>query len=184
MASEKEKMLAGALYDASDPQLVAERQRARDLCRELNLSRQQDGQQRQRILRNLFGRIGEGVWIEPPFFCDYGNNIRVGDKVFINFNCTILDPASVIIGNRVQFGPSVQVYTATHPLDAVARSAGPELAEAIEIGDDVWIGGGAILCPGVQIGARSVIGAGSVVTRSIPVDVFAAGNPCRIVRRL
>ena len=184
MSPEKEKMLQGQLYDPGDSLLIAERQQARALCRELNLSPQQDMDAHQRILAKLFGGVGEGVWIEPPFYCDYGENITLGDKVFSNFNCVILDPAPVTIGSRVQFGPSVQVYTATHPLDAAERSAGIELAEPVEIGDDVWIGGGAILLPSVQIGSRSVIGAGSVVTRPIPADVFAAGNPCRVVRPL
>jgi maltose O-acetyltransferase len=182
MQTEKEKMISGQLYDAGDPQLVAERRRARDLCGELNRSRDGDKALRARLLGELFGRVGQGVWIEPPFHCDYGSNITLGDKVYFNFNCIILDPAPVIIGHRVQFGPAVQVYTATHPLNAAERSAGPEFARAIEIGDDVWIGGGAIVCPGVRIGARSVIGAGSVVNRDIPKDVFAAGNPCRILR--
>jgi maltose O-acetyltransferase len=184
MQTEKEKMIAGELYDASDPQLVAERRRARDLCRELNLSRDGERDLRRRILGDLIGRMGAALWIEPPFHCDYGNNISLGDKVYFNFNCVILDPAPVTIGNRVQFGPAVQIYTATHPLNAVERSAGPEFAKPIEIGDDVWIGGGAIVCPGVCIGARSVIGAGSVVTGDIPADVFAAGNPCRVIRTI
>jgi maltose O-acetyltransferase len=184
MHTEKEKMIAGEMYDASDPQLVAERRRARDLCRELNLSRDAERDLRRRILTDLLGRVGEEAWIEPPFHCDYGSNISLGDKVYFNFDCIILDPAPVVIGSRVQFGPAVQIYTATHPLNAAARSAGPEFAKPIEIGDDVWIGGGAIVCPGVRIGARSVIGAGSVVTGDIPKDVFAAGNPCRVIRSI
>jgi maltose O-acetyltransferase len=177
-------MVSGELYDASDPQLVAERRRARDLCRELNRSRDGERALRARILGDLFGLVGAGVWIEPPFHCDYGTNILLGDKVYFNFNCIILDPAPVTIGARVQFGPAVQVYTATHPLSAAERGAGPEFAKAIEIGDDVWLGGGAIICPGVRIGDRSVIGAGSVVTRDMPADVFAAGNPCRIIKKI
>jgi maltose O-acetyltransferase len=184
MNTEKEKMIAGEMYVASDPQLVAERRRARDLCRELNLSRDGEGDLRGRILSDLLGRVGEETWIEPPFHCDYGSNIYLGDKVYFNFNCVILDPAPVAIGSRAQFGPAVQIYTATHPLNAAERSAGPEFAKPIEIGDDVWIGGGAIVCPGVRIGARSVIGAGSVVTGDIPEDVFAAGNPCRVIRSI
>jgi maltose O-acetyltransferase len=184
MQTEKEKMINGELYDASDPQLIAERRRARDLCGELNRSRDGDIALRARLLGELFGGMGQGGWIEPPFHCDYGTNITLGDKVYFNFNCIILDPAPVTIGHRVQIGPAVQIYTATHPLSAAQRSAGPEFAKAIEIGDDVWIGGGAIICPGVHIGARSVIGAGSVVTRDIPADVFAAGNPCRVIRTI
>lgn len=182
MPTEKEKMIKGELYDAKDPQLCAERERARSLCRELNRSREEEPALRERILGDLFSRVGEGAWIEPPFYCDYGSNITLGDSVYFNFNCVILDPAPVTIGSHAQFGPAVQIYTATHPLDAAERRAGPEYAKPIEIGDDVWVGGGAIICPGVRIGARSVIGAGSVVTRDIPEDVVAAGNPCRVIQ--
>ena len=127
-------------------------------------------------------RAGSDVWIEPPFFCDYGTNITLGDRVYFNFNCVVLDPAPVRIGDDVFFGPGVHIYTATHPLNHIERKSGLESAREIEIGSDVWVGGGAILCPGVKIGARSVIGAGSVVTHSLPDDVVAAGNPCRILR--
>src|SRR5207302_10171243 len=123
--------------------------------------------------RALFGAVGEGVWIEPPFQCDYGGNITLGDRVYFNFNCVVLDPAPVAIGSDVLFGPGVQIYTATHPMDHRARRTGLEAARPIAIGPDVWVGGGAILCPGVRVGARSVIGAGSVVTRDVPDGVFA-----------
>lgn len=182
MPTEKEKMVSGEMYDASDPQLRAERRRARKLCRELNHSLDEELALRERIHAELFGRVGEGLWIEPPFYCDYGTNITLGACVYFNFNCLILDSAPVTIGNHVQFAPCVQIYTATHPLDAAERRAGPEFAKPITIGDDVWIGGGAIICPGVSIAPRSVIGAGSVVTRDIPADVVAAGNPCKIIR--
>lgn len=177
-------MLAGELYDAADPQLVAERRRARDLLQSFNASR--DGQRELRLdaIRRLLGGAGEGVWIEPPFFCDYGSNIRLGDRVFFNFNCVVLDVAPVTIGSDTMFGPAVQIYTATHPLDAAERRRGLEAGKPIAIGSDVWVGGGAILLPGVTIGARSVIGAGSVVTKDIPEGVFAAGNPCRVIRAL
>jgi maltose O-acetyltransferase len=178
MRSEREKMLAGEPYDAADPRLVQERRRARDLLRALN------GSGDAGIIRQLFGAAGEGVLIEPPFFCDYGTNIRVGDRVFFNFNCVVLDVAEVVIGSDVMFGPAVQVYTATHPMDYQTRRAGLELAKPVTIGSDVWVGGGAIILPGVTIGARSVIGAGSVVTRDVPEGVFAAGNPCRVLRLL
>ncbi|MEO7317853.1 MAG: sugar O-acetyltransferase, partial [Chthoniobacteraceae bacterium] len=124
------------------------------------------------------------VWIQPPFFCDYGSNISLGRKVFFNFNCVVLDVMQVTIGDNVLFGPSVQIYTATHPMDAAVRRQWLESARPVTIGSDVWVGGGAIICPGVTIGSRAVIGAGSVVTRDIPDDVFAAGNPCRVIRRL
>jgi maltose O-acetyltransferase len=179
-----EQMLRGELYDAGDPQLVRARRRARELTRALNASRDQEQAERARLIAELFGSVGERVWIEPPFFCDYGTNIHLGRAVFFNFNCVILDPARVEIGDHVLLGPNVQVYTATHPLDYAARRTGLELARPVRIGSDVWIGGGAIISPGVSVGARSVIGAGSVVTRDIPAGVFAAGNPCRVVRHL
>jgi maltose O-acetyltransferase len=184
MPTEKERMLAGELYDALDPQLVAERRRARDLLKAFNDSRDEEKEKRSRILRELFGAVGDGLWIEPPFFCDYGGNITLGQRVYFNFNCVLLDPAPVRIGDGVLFGPAVQLYTATHPLSAAERRSGRELARPIEIGADVWIGGAAVVCPGVTIGPRSVIGAGSVVTRDIPADVLAAGNPCRVLREL
>jgi maltose O-acetyltransferase len=183
MKTEKEKMLAGELYDPLDPQLCRERQRCRDLCQALNLTREDQQAERRRLLAELLGRDTD-AWMQPPFFCDYGTNIRLGTKVFFNFNCVVLDVMPVTIGDNVLFGPAVQVYTATHPLSAAERRQWRELAKPIRIGSDVWIGGGAILCPGVSIGERSVIGAGSVVTRDIPADVFAAGNPARVVRHL
>lgn len=122
--------------------------------------------------------------LQPPFSCDYGSNIQFGTKVFLNFNCIILDVAPVTIGERVLFGPAVQVYAATHPLGATERRSGLELGKPVVIGDDVWIGGGAIINPGVRIGAGAVIGAGSVVTKDVPGNVFAAGNPCRVIRQL
>lgn len=184
MKTEKEKMLSGELYNASDPMLVLERRQARDLLRELNDSRDEEREKRAEILRQLLGRVGTNVWIEPPFFCDYGSNIFLGDNVYFNFNCVVLDPAKVEIGSNVLFGPNVQVYTASHPLDVAQRRTGLEFAKEIRIGSDVWIGGGVIICPGVTIGERSVIGAGSVVTRNVPEGVFAAGNPCRVIRAL
>ena len=184
MASEWEKMVSGQLYDPSDPALVAARRRARDLLKALNEPGDAESDQRERILGELVGATGEGLTIEPPFFCDYGSNITAGRNVYFNFNCVVLDVAPVRIGDHVLFGPSVQIYTATHPLSARERRGGLEAAEPIEIGSDTWVGGGAILLPGIRIGARSVIGAGSVVTKDIPEDVFAAGNPCRIIREL
>lgn len=184
MKTEKAKMLAGELYDASDPSLVSERRRARSLCAALNASRDTEPELRSQLLGDLFGRIGNATWIELPFYCDYGSNITLGHHVFFNFNCVILDPAPVTIGDYVLLGPSVQIYTATHPLDAAERRSLLEFAKPVAIANDVWIGGAAIICPGVRIGARSMIGAGSVVTRDVPEDVFAAGNPCRVIRRL
>jgi maltose O-acetyltransferase len=182
MRSEKEKMLGGEPYDPLDPQLSAERRRARLLLKALNDTRDDQQDERSRLVRELIPAAGRDIWIEPPFYCDYGSHITLGDKVFFNFNCVVLDVAPVRIGSGVLIGPAVQIYAATHPLSAEERRTGLEYGRAVEIGDDVWIGGGAIICPGVRIGARSVIGAGSVVTRDIPGGVFAAGNPCRVVR--
>lgn len=183
MPTELEKMLAGELYNPLDPELVRRRDRARDLCWDLNATRESDQDQRRRILIDLFGGGGDTVWMQPPFFCDYGSNIHLGERVFFNFNCVVLDVCPVRIGSYTLFGPAVQIYTATHPMNAELRRR-QEFAKPIEVGDDVWVGGGAILCPGVTIGSRTVIGAGSVVTRDIPEDVFAAGNPCRVIRAI
>lgn len=184
MPSEKQKMLSGALYDASDPTLVAERLRARRLCQAYNaLPPDADEDQRAELLLALFG-APTNVCLTPPFYCDYGRNIELGNNVYFNFNCVILDVAPVHIGANVLFGPAVQVYTASHPLDAAERRQGLEFGKPITIGNDVWIGGAAVICPGVTIGDGAVIGAGSVVTRSLPARVFAAGSPCRIIRPL
>ena len=183
MATEKEKMLAGEMYDPLDPQLAVERQRCRDLCLRLNATREDQQAERATMIRELLGRETD-AWIQPPFFCDYGTNISLGTKVFFNFNCVVLDVMEVRIGSNVLFGPSVQIYTATHPMSAVERRTWLEFAKPVEIGSDVWVGGGAIICPGVTIGAGTVIGAGSVVTRSTPPRVLAAGNPCRVIRAL
>jgi maltose O-acetyltransferase len=184
MKSEKEKMVAGELYDPLDKQLSEERLRARLLIKDLNESSEDQPEERSRILKALLPHSNPDVWIQPPFYCDYGYNIQIGAKVFFNFNCVVLDVAQVTIGSRTMFGPNVQIYTATHPMDYKLRASGLENAKPIDIGEDVWVGGSAVICPGVSVGDRSVIGAGSVVTKDIPADVFAAGNPCRVVRSL
>ncbi len=176
-------MLAGELYDPLDPELVAGRERARDLCQALNASRETEANARRAILRELFGRGGDTVWMQPPFFCDYGTNIDLGERAFFNFNCVVLDVCHVRIGDYTLFGPGVQILTPMHPMNAELRRR-EEYGKPIEIGADVWVGGGALILPGVQIGARSVIGAGSVVTKDIPEGVFAAGNPCRVIREI
>ncbi len=177
-------MLAGELYNALDPRLSEERVKARMLLQQLNNSREDQLIEREKILKELIPSSGADLWIQPPFYCDYGTNIRLGDKVFFNFNCVVLDVAQVTVGSRTLFGPNVQVYTATHPLDHAERATGLEYAKPITIGRDVWVGGSVVICPGVSIGDRSVIGAGSVVTKDIPADVIAAGNPCRVLRPL
>ena len=183
MKSERQKMLGGELYDPLDPELVAGRERARDLCQALNATREGQQEERRRILRDLVGAGGESVWMQPPFFCDYGVNIELGERVFFNFNCVVLDVCPVRIGSFTQFGPGVQILTPLHPFDAELRRR-QEFGKPIDIGSDVWVGGGALILAGVRIGSRAVIGAGSVVTRDIPDDVFAAGNPCRVIRPL
>jgi maltose O-acetyltransferase len=183
MKSERQKMLAGELYDPLDPELVAGRERARDLCQALNATREAEQAERRRILRELFGAGGDSVWMQPPFFCDYGSNIELGERVFFNFNCIVLDVCPVRIGSFTLFGPGVQILTPMHPFNAELRRR-EEFGKPVEIGSDVWVGGAAIILPGVRIGSRAVIGAGSVVTRDVPEVVFAAGNPCRVIRQI
>lgn len=183
MHTERQKMLAGELYDPRDPELAAARERARSLCAALNGSQESEQRGRRRILEELFGTGGDTVWMQPPFHCDYGSNIHVGTRVFFNFNCTVLDVCEVRIGDYTLFGPGVQILTPLHPLDARLRRT-QEYGKPIDIGADVWVGGGALILAGVRIGARSIIGAGSVVTRDIPEGVLAAGNPCRVMKEL
>jgi len=184
MKTEKEKMQAGELYDPLDKQLVDDRLQTRLLIKNLNDTREDEAEERSRILKELIPNAGEGLWLQPPFYCDYGYNMKVGEKVFFNFNCVVLDVSYVTIGSRTMFGPNVQIYTATHPTNYKERATGLEFAKPIAIGEDVWVGGSAIICPGVTIGDRTIIGAGSVVTKDIPSDVFAAGNPCKVIREL
>jgi maltose O-acetyltransferase len=183
MRTEREKMVAGELYDPMDPELVAGRNRARDLCQELNATRETEQERRRAVLRQLFGAGGESVWMQPPFFCDSGANITLGERVFFNFNCIVLDVCPVKIGDFTLFGPAVQILTPLHPTNAEQRRR-EEFGTPIEIGSDVWVGGGALILAGARIGSRSIIGAGSVVTRDVPEGVFAAGNPCRVIRTL
>ena len=180
--SEKAKMLAGELYRSTDPELVEERRRAQHLLERYNATNADDTAIRAALLRQLFGAAGDGVEVQPRFVCDYGYNIRIGRNAFINYNCVFLDCAPIEIGDDLQMGPAVQLYTALHPLDRRARLAGLESARSIRIGQAVWICGGAIVLPGVTIGDGSVVGAGSVVTRDLPPGVLAVGNPARIVR--
>jgi maltose O-acetyltransferase len=183
MPSERRKMLAGELYDPLDPELAAARERARDLCQALNATRESQHQERRRILCELFSRGGDTVWMQPPFFCDYGSNIELGERIFFNFNCVVLDVCLVRIGSFTLFGPAVQIYTPMHPFNARLRRH-QEFGKPVDIGSDVWVGGGAIILPGVRIGSQAVIGAGSVVTRDVPDGMFAAGNPCRVIRAI
>jgi maltose O-acetyltransferase len=183
MGDERKKMLAGELYDPMDPELVEARARARDLCRDLNDTRETQQGERRRIVQELFGAGGETVWMQPPFYCDYGSNIHLGARVFFNFNCVVLDVCEVQIGDFTLFGPGVQILTPLHPFDPALRRE-EEFGKPIYIGSDVWVGGAALILAGVRIGSGSVIGAGSVVTRDIPEGVLAAGNPCRVIRNV
>lgn len=182
--SEKQKMLAGELYLAADPELVAERKRARRLTRRYNHSTEEETVEREALLRELFGSVGTRTEIEPPFRCDYGSNIYAGDGLYMNFDCVVLDCAPVRLGSNVMCGPGVHIYAASHPLEAEERLKGVELALPVTIGNNVWIGGKTIIRPGVTIGDNTTIGAGSVVTRDIPPNVLAAGTPCRVIREL
>ena len=177
--TEKEKMLAGESYNCLDPDLEAERQRARELLRLFNLS--EAATERQAILQKLLGQLGRNSMIEPPFYCSYGRNIHLGDHVYLNVLCTILDCNEVRIGDHVMLGPAVQIYTAAHDLQAEARIQGLEVAQPIVIEDNVWLGGSAILLPGVRIGRNVVVGAGAVVSRNVPANTIVAGNPARVI---
>jgi maltose O-acetyltransferase len=178
--TEKEKMLAGQLYRASDPILTEDRQKARSIFRKINKMNEDEKEEQNKLFYELFGKTGKDLMIEPPFYCDYGYNISLGENVFINFNCCILDVAEVRIGNNVLIAPYVQIYTATHPQEAKLRKNMLEYARPVTIGDDVWIGGGVIICPGVSIG----IGAGSVVTKNVPDNVLIAGNPAKELKKI
>jgi maltose O-acetyltransferase len=184
MASEKEKMLSGELYYASDTELLVLRAKARTLLSEYNLTPYEQTQERRFILEKLLGGFTGPIDIQAPFYCDYGFNIFAGENLYMNFNCVILDCARVTFGKNVFLGPNVQIYTASHPLQALTRSKGLESARPIHIGDNVWLGGGAIVLPGVSIGNNTTIGAGSVVTKNIPDNVLAVGNPCKVVREI
>ncbi|WP_152005692.1 sugar O-acetyltransferase [Desulfoluna spongiiphila] len=179
MKSEKDKMLKGELYDASDTILLEERKKARELIHRLNYTEYGNDSTYRSILNTLLPNSATDIIIEPPFYCDYGYNIYSGSKVFFNFNCVLLDVMPIEIGSNVLFGPNVQVYTATHPVDAIRRREGLESAKPVTIDDDCWIGGNAVILPGVTIGKRCVIGSGAVVTKSIPSDVIVVGNPAK-----
>jgi len=180
----KERMLAGDLYRADDPVLQAEQRHAATLLAEYNRSPATDGAQRRLLLGDLLGTLGDDVEIRPPFHCDYGWQTHVGARTFVNVGLVALDVARITIGKDVQLGPYVQLLTPTHPLDAQRRREGWEAALPITIGDNVWLGGGVIVCPGVTIGDSTVVGAGSVVVDDLPPGVLAVGNPARVVREL
>ena len=182
--TQRERMLAGDLYVADDPQLAAESLRAMTLSARYNASAPDDPQERDRLLGELLGSVGAGTVIRPPLHCDYGYQIRIGSRTFINFGLMALDVARITIGDDVQMGPNVQLLTPTHPVEAGPRRAKWEAAKPITIGDNVWLGGGVIVLPGVAIGDNTVVGAGAVVTKALPANVVAVGNPARIVRHV
>lgn len=182
--SQRERMLAGELYIADDPELAAESLRAAKLTGQFNTSDPADPESRRAILRELLGSLGAGAEIRPPLRCDYGYQIHIGARTFINFGAVFLDVAAITLGEDVQVGPNVQFLTATHPVEAAARRAKLEFARPITIGDNVWLGGGAIILPGITIGENTVVGAGAVVTKDLPANVVAVGNPARVVRSL
>ena len=182
--TERERMLSGQLYDAGDETLTAARGRAKRLTWRYHQLDPTDWDSRTQILQELLGHLGEDSWIEPPFRCDYGTQISIGDHFFANYDCIFLDVAPITIGNRVMFGPRVCLYTAGHPLDAATRNTGLEFGKPIAIGDDVWLGGNVVVLPGVTIGAGTVVAAGSVVRRELPPHVLAAGNPCQVLRSI
>ncbi len=183
--TEYEKMIAGELYNANDAELVRMRKDVRGLLNELNRSVQDiKSGERLDLCHKIFGRTGAGLWLQPPFYCDYGKNIELGENVYFNFNCVVLDVAKVLIGSNVMFGPNVQIYTAGHPLEAGLRREGREFGKPVRIGNDVWIGGSAVLCPGITVGERSIIAAGAVVTKDVPHDVVVGGNPARVLKEI
>lgn len=180
--SERENMLAGQLYNHYDRQLTTERKEIAEKVFTYNGTRELDKQQE--LLSTMLGKVGNNVEIKIPFMCDYGYNIEIGDNVFINYNCTMLDCNKIKIGNNVLIAPNVQFYAATHPVEYEIRLQELEMAYPIIVEDNVWIGGGAIICPGVKIGRNTVIGAGSVVVKDIPANCVAVGNPCKVIKRL
>lgn len=180
--TEKQKMLAGEFYNAADPEIQADQAAARAWMDRYNLTPGLANGERQAMLRQRLAAVGEGAFIRPPFHCDYGFNIRLGRGVFMNFNCIILDVVLVEIGDQTQIGPGVQILTADHPRDPALRAQGLEFGRPIRIGRNVWIGGGALIMPGVTIGDDALIGAGAVVTKDVPADTTVGGNPARVIR--
>ena len=190
--TEREKMLAGKLYDCGDPELLTQWHDAKDLVRDYNMLDSRDAEKKEQILKKLLGGFGKNLWITPPFFVDYGNNIYFGNHCEVNMNCTFLDSGRITIGDHALIAPNVQIYTAYHPCNAQDRFGEPKedgsfefcktLAASVTIGNHVWIGGGVVILPGVTIGDNVVIGAGSVVTKDIPSNTIAYGNPCRVIK--
>ncbi|GAA0715643.1 maltose O-acetyltransferase [Halorubrum trapanicum] len=184
MGREKERMLAGEAYDPSDPELRRERERARDRCRRYNETAQTETDRRDRLLRELFGEVRGDATVLPPFHCDYGYNIGVGDGFFANFGCVFLDAGPIAFGENCMLGPGVHVYTPTHPLDPEERATGREFGDPVTVGDDVWIGGQAVLTPGTSVGDGAVVAAGAVVVDDVPARTVVGGNPAEVIREI
>lgn len=183
--TEKEKMVKGILYNANyDEQIIKERTLTKELCFEYNQTIPSNYEKREEIIRKLFSHVGQKPMIEQNFWCDYGYNISVGDNFYMNHNCIILDPAKVEFGDNVFIGPNCGFYTALHPIDIIERNKGLETCEPITVGNNVWFGGNVVVFPGVTIGDNVTIGAGSVVTKDIPSNCVAFGNPCKVIREL
>ncbi|WP_454830698.1 sugar O-acetyltransferase [Pseudoxanthomonas wuyuanensis] len=179
--SEKQKMLAGELYHAGDAELQADQAAAKAWMARFNAASTLPAAERRALLRERFAAVGDGAVIRPPFHCDYGYNIRLGADVFLNYNCVILDVVEVTVGDGTQIGPAVQIYTADHPRDPQQRRSGAEFGRPVRLGRNVWVGGGAILLPGITVGDDALIGAGSIVTRDVPAGATVAGNPARMI---
>lgn len=182
--NQKERMLAGLPYKAWLDGLNEERKESRIKVREFNQLHPSKEEEADQLIRSILGNAGENIHMEPPFHCDYGKNIEVGKNFYSNFNCTILDVGKVVIGDNVMFAPNVSIFTAGHPVHPDSRNSGYEYGIGVTIGDNVWIGGNVVINPGIAIGKNSVIGSGSVVTRDIPENVIAAGNPCKVIREI
>lgn len=182
--SQRDRMLAGLPYNAWMDGLPKARMENKLWVRAFNAARPDDPEELDRLIRSILGKTGQNVHVEPPFHCDYGRNIEAGDNFFVNYNCVILDVAKVVIGNNVMFAPNVALYTAGHPIHPDSRNSGYEYGIPITIGDNVWLGGNVVVNPGVTIGSNTVIGAGSIVTKDIPDNVIAVGNPCRVLREI
>lgn len=182
--NEKERMLAGKLYKAQGDILKKEFLHAKNIVRAFNQTTELELEKRTQLLKKLFNKTGKNLYIEPPFRCDYGCNIKLGNNFYANYDCTIIDVNEVIIGDNVMFGPKVSIYTAEHPIDAGIRNRGLEYGKPVRIGNSVWIGGNTVINGGITIGDNSVIGSGSVVTKNIPANVVAVGNPCKVIRQI
>ncbi|WP_379969592.1 maltose O-acetyltransferase [Ectobacillus sp. sgz5001026] len=184
MKTEKEKMLAGELYDSTDPELASDRIEARRKTRRYNQTLEIEVEKREELLKELFGSTGKSLYIEPNFRCDYGYNIHVGENFYANFDCVILDVCEVRIGDNCFLAPGVHIYTATHPLNPFERNSGLEYAKPITIGNNVWIGGRAVINPGIHIGNNVVVASGAVVTKDVPDNVVVGGNPAKIIKQI